>query len=207
MVSYAELKSPFAGVVTQRHIDPGDLVRTTETASREPLFDVVQIDTVRACVMVPEKDVPFIRQGAEATLDLHALPGRSFTGRVVRVSGSLDESTRTMLVEVDVANPKAEIFPGMYGELKLVLEQRANAVVLPARAVRHDEQGHSFVFVVTAENVLRKTTVVTGMDTGVQIEILSPLDGSERIVDATIGSFKDGQPVQIQSAPATASRS
>jgi len=198
MNAYAKLRAPFDGVVTQRHIDLGDLVRTTETASRQPLFTIAQTDTVRVRVMVPEKDAPLVNEGDVAVLKMQSLPGRTFEGKVSRISGSLDESTRTMLVEIDLPNNQGELLPGMFGEATIVLEEKKDAVVLPAKAVRHDEQGRSFVYVVSADNVLRKTEVTLGLDNGTDLEIVSPLEGSERIVDATLATLKDGQHVAVQ---------
>jgi RND family efflux transporter MFP subunit len=183
-------------MVTERCVDPGDLV--TQSTSGQPLFTVADVDTVRVRATVPEADVPWVREGAVATLNVAAIAGRGFTGKVSRIAGSVDESTRTMLVEVDLPNSTGELRPGMYGELTLVLEHKDNALVLPARVVRHDEQGHAFVYTVTSDNVVHKTAVVTGMDTGAEIEILSPLEGGERIVDATITTLNDGQRVSVQ---------
>ena len=77
MSDYAVLKAPFDGVVTQRHIDLGDLVRTTETASHQPLFTVAETVTVRVCVTVPEKDAPWVKNGNAAVVKLQSLPGRA----------------------------------------------------------------------------------------------------------------------------------
>jgi HlyD family secretion protein len=197
MNSYGTLKAPFDGVVVQRHIDLGDLVRTTETASRLPLFTVAQTNIVRVSVMVPEKDAAKVSEGAAVNLRVQSLPGRTFEGKVSRFAGSLDESTRTMLVEMDLPNEDGELLPGMFGEATIVLEERKDAIVLPAKVVRHDEQGHSYVYVVTAENLLKKTAVTVGLDNGTDLEIVCPLEGDERIVDATLTTIKDGQRVQV----------
>lgn len=201
MRAYSELRAPFDGVVTQRHVDPGDLVRSVVSASeppRQPLFTVVEVATVRASITVPEKDAPWLSSGKAATLKLQSLPGRVFQGHVSRTSGALDESTRTMMVEVDLPNPKNEILPGMYGEATIVLEEKKDALVLSAKTVRHDEQGNSFVYVVGEDDIIHKTELTIGMDDGIDLEILCPLEGHERVVDATLASLKDGQRVAVQ---------
>ena len=103
-----------------------------------------------------------------------------------------------MLVEIDLLNPKGELLPGMYGEATIVLEERKDAVVLPAATVRHDEQGHSFVYVVTADDVIHKTEVTIGLDNGTDLEILGNLHDGQRIVDATLATLKDGQRIAVQ---------
>jgi len=198
MSDYATLRAPFDGVVTQRQVDLGDLVRTTETASHQPLFTVAQIDTVRIRVMVPENDAPWVHDGNAAELKLQSLPDRVFGGKVSRRSANLDESTRTMVVEIDLPNPQGELLPGMYGEATIVLEERRKALTLPARAVRHDEQGRSFVYTAGADGLIHRTEVTIGLDNGTDLEILRPFGGSERVIDASLATLKDGQRCALQ---------
>ena len=103
-----------------------------------------------------------------------------------------------MLVEIDLPNPKGELLPGMYGEATIVLEERKDAAVLPATAVRHDEQGRSFVYVLTAGDVIHKTEVAIGLDNGTELEILGDLHDGQRVVDATLATLKDGQRIAVQ---------
>lgn len=198
---YTTLNAPFHGVVTQRNVDPGDLVRNIQTASdpsRQPLFCIAQLDKLRVRVPVPENDAPGVNPGDKATLVLRALRGRPIEAQVARVARSLDPGTRTMLAEIDVPNPDGSLLPGMYAEATIVLEERADAILLPARAVRHDEQGRSYVYAVQPDDTIRIIDVVTGSDDGHHIEITSGLAGDERIVDAQIGRLKDGQKVRVQ---------
>jgi HlyD family secretion protein len=201
MNAYAFLRAPFDGVITERFVEPGDLVRSVSSSSeapRRPLFTVAQVDVVRARVTVPERDAPGVQLGKAVTLSLQAMPGRLFHGHVMRTSGSLDQSTRTLLVEVDLPNPKGEILPGMYGEATISLEERKDAVILPAKTVHRDEEGRGFVYVVNDEGIVHKTAVTTGLDNGIDLEIRGPLKGGERIADATVASLKDGQKVTAQ---------
>ena len=147
-----------------------------------------------------ERDARGVHAGKAVTLNLQAMPGRVFQGRVTRTSGSLDQSTRTLLVEVDLPNPKDEILPGMYGEATIPLEETKDAVILPAKAVHRDEQGHGFVYVVNDEGIVHKTAVTTGLDNGIDLEIRGPLRGGERIADATVAYLKDGQKVNVAAA-------
>ena len=104
LMAYATLKAPFAGVVTQRAVDPGDLVRNIQTASdaARPLFTIAQLRRVRVRVAVPEHEVPDVHVDAKVTIVLRALPNHSFDAKISRTPRALDESTRTMLVEIDL---------------------------------------------------------------------------------------------------------
>jgi RND family efflux transporter MFP subunit len=200
MISYATLKAPFAGVVTQRHVDLGDLVRNIQTASessRKPLFEVSQVDRVRVRISVAENEAPLAGEGDAVSLRLKSLPDRPFDGVIKRVAKRLDEATRTMLVEMELKNEEGLLLPGMYGEATINLEETPNAIVLPATAVRFDETGNSSVYVVGSDSTISIVVVKTGYDDGKQIQILSGLDASARVVDGKLGRLKEGEKVKI----------
>ncbi len=199
-IAYATLRSPFKGIVTQRSADPGDLIRNAPTSSPRdspPLFVIAQLDKVRVCVQVPERDAPWANHGDPATLTFQALPGQSFPGTVSRVAGCLDESTRTMTVEIDLDNPAHKLLPGMFGQATILLEEH-DSLVLPASAVRYDETGRSYVYVIDPDDRVQVVDVTVGLDDGLVIEITAGLTGTERVVDAMLGRLKPGQKVRVQ---------
>lgn len=201
MINYATLKAPFVGIVTDRNVDLGDLVRNTQTASgsaRKPLFVIADVSKVRVRVAVPENDAPFVKDGAEVVLTLRSLPGRKSSGHVTRSSHKLDDRTRTMLVEMELENPIRELLPGMFGEATITLKQKANALVLPADAVRYDSAGKATVYVVGVNDAIRIVPVQTGVDLGDWIEITSGISAGDRIVGATVGRLKPGQKVRVK---------
>lgn len=200
LLKYAKLTAPFSGVITQRNVDPGDLVRNTQATagSNEPLFVVAQIDPVRIRVAVPERDAPLASVGDAANIRLQALGGTVFEGTISRTAGALDESTRTMTVEIDVPNPDGTLLPGMFGQATIILEPAKSRITLPANAIRFNESGKSYVYVVNGSSQIDVVEVKTGLDNGEQIEITSGLNGSERVVGPTIRRLKQGQKVRIR---------
>ena len=207
LMKYATLKAPFAGVITERNVDVGDLVRNVQTATdkpRKPLFIVADLSKVRIHVMVPEHDAGSIQTGAEVALKFRALPGYKFKSppKVTRTAKMLDKQTQTMLVEIELDNTKQNgswaMLPGMYGEATIILNRRKDALVLPAEAVRFDSKGNSTVYVVNADDTIRIAKVKTGVDFGDQIEITEGLNPGDRIVGPLIGRLKDGQKVRVR---------
>ncbi|MGZ0166644.1 MAG: efflux RND transporter periplasmic adaptor subunit [Planctomycetales bacterium] len=199
MMQYAVLKAPFKGVVTRRHVDPGDLVRNIQDASessREPLFEVAQVDRVRLRIAIPEMEAPLARVGNAVSLKLRSLPDQEFEGKISRMARRLDESTRTMLVEVDMDNAEGLLIPGMYGEATVTLQQTPDALVIAATAVQFDKTGNSSVYVVE-NGAVKIVPVITGHDDGRQIQILSGIDETAKIAAGRIGRFKDGQKVKV----------
>ncbi|MCA9054018.1 MAG: efflux RND transporter periplasmic adaptor subunit, partial [Planctomycetaceae bacterium] len=198
LIKYATLTAPFAGVVTERNVDLGDLVRNTQSgAGGAPLFTVAQVDTVRVRVSLPEGDAPWCQAGDRVALQFKSLGGTSIEGQVARVAKSLESSTRTMLAEIDLPNSDGRLLPGMYGEATIFLEEHADVLTLPASAVRYNETGKAFLYVVGASNAIQIVDITTGLDDGKLIEITGGLDAQTRVVDAMIGRLQPGQKVQI----------
>lgn len=200
LMKYARLTAPFDGVVTERNVNPGDLVRNTQTGSGwdgPALFVVTKLDRVRIRVPVPERDAPFATPGDAAKITLQALPGQTFEGQVSRVAGVLDERTRTMLVEIDLPNPAGQLRPGMFGQATIVLAPPSDTLTLPARAVRFDEQGNGYVYIVDAAEQVAIAEVETGLDSGQHIEIVAGLQGDERVIGPMLRRLKAGQPVTV----------
>ena len=201
MMQYASLKAPFAGIVTQRSVDPGDLVRNkvSSEGSREPLFTVSKVDVLRVTVPIPERDAVWVKKGDIAEMSFTALPGVTFKDVVARRSGRLDSKTRTMVVEVDIPNANGRLIPGMYCKVEIIMQEKL-ALVVPAEAVRFNLTGDvSIVYVVKDDNSILLVPVKTGIDDGHNIEIISGLSGGEQVVTGMLGRLKDGQVVSVLS--------
>ncbi|WP_442509734.1 efflux RND transporter periplasmic adaptor subunit [Novipirellula sp. SH528] len=199
LLSYAVIRAPFAGVITDRFVDPGDLVReASEVGSGKPLFVLSQIDKVRVRIPVPESDAPLINQGDEVTLTFPSFTAEApITATVTRRSGSLDPSTRTMMVEAEIANPDGKLLPGMFGQASIHLSTKAAANMLPARAIRFEESGNAYVYVVGQDETVSIAPITMGMDDGNSIEVLSGVKAGQHVIDAHLSRFTDGQKVSV----------
>lgn len=199
LVAYATLKAPFAGVVSSRTIDPGDLVgEESSKSSGESLFVVNQVDKVRVRMHVPEAEAALVSQGDPITLTFPSFPGEEpIEASVTRTSGSLDRSTRTMLVEAELPNPNQKLLPGMFGQASITLSTKVAANMLPARAIRFDESGQAYVYVVGQDETISIVSVTTGMDDGRSIEVTSGVQSGAKVVDAHLKRFKTGQKVTL----------
>lgn len=192
-IAYTRLVAPFPGVVTARGVDPGDLVGDPQKGGKAgPLFSVARTDRVRILVHLPERDAPWLGVGDAAEFRPQAFPGRVITGTVARSAGALDPQTRTLAVEVELANSDGTLLPGMYGQVTVVLEQRPDALVLPSGAVKHDKAGKSRVYVIAADGAVRDVEVTTGLDDGHSVEVVRGLTGGERVVET---------PTAVRAAP------
>ncbi|HEX5047859.1 MAG TPA: efflux RND transporter periplasmic adaptor subunit [Gammaproteobacteria bacterium] len=196
-MEYATIEAPFDGIVTARAIDPGDMVyqASSPKGSGQPLLRVAQVDTIRVKTYVPERDTLWADVGDPATIAFEALPGRTFAGKIARLSGVLDPQTRTMLVEIDLPNADGKIRPGSYGRAEITLEKHDRALALPSSAVR-DDGGNAFVYVVGGGDKAQRVDVTLGLQDGGWTEIASGLNGDERVITGAVNGLDAGAAVR-----------
>jgi RND family efflux transporter MFP subunit len=179
---YSIITAPFTGVVTMRYADTGSLIQsgTSSATQSMPVVRVAQSDLLRLRMPIPESDVPYIQEGGVVQIRVDA-NGRTLTGKIIRFTRALDESTRTMLAEVDVPNTDLSLSPGMYAETTVHLQQHDDVVTLPAQAVVQNGTSTS-VLVVDAQNKVHLRQVTLGIQSANQFEILSGLAANERVI-------------------------
>jgi RND family efflux transporter MFP subunit len=129
--SYLRISAPFSGVVTERIAHPGALASPTG----EPLLRIEQVSRLRLVVAVPEARYAAVAAGTRIPFRVAAYPTDTFTGRVARVSRSIDPKTRTMAVELDTANTNSRLAPGMYADVDWPAGAGATALFVPTTAV------------------------------------------------------------------------
>ena len=199
MIGYATLQAPFDGVVSQRNLDPGELVDSG--LQKKSLFTIIHSKKVRIRVAIPERDVTWADVGDKAEFKCDALGEGKIGGQVTRFAGALDPKTRTMLVEMEIDNKEGDLLPGMFGLLTITLDRRPDRIVVPATALHHRESGQDpVVYVVSADDTVKHVPVSVGLDDGKRIEIIKGLSGKERIVTGMLGRLSPGQKVRVISS-------
>lgn len=194
MRDYLQIRAPFSGVITERHIDPGHLVQPSRSNNDPPLFVLVQADTVRLFIDVPEAEAVLVELGRPARITVPAMGQAAFTGTVTRTGWALQSGTRALRCEIDVPNPEGQLRPGMYAQVELTVAERAEALVVPKSAVV-SKDGQAWCVTVTADGTILRKPVAIGIRSATEIEIVSGLDGSEDVLTANAAAFADGQQV------------
>ncbi|MBI4603469.1 MAG: efflux RND transporter periplasmic adaptor subunit [Planctomycetes bacterium] len=212
LVEFGQVRAPFAGIITQRLVDTGALVRAGGSGDARPLFVVQRTDKLRCRVEIPERDVVLVLGAARAKtlfvrLVLDALPGEVFelnpeeiAAGAGRFAKAVHPESHHMLAELDIPNADEKLLPGLYG--KATLEARGvagEAVVLaPNTAMHAPRGGKPFVFVVKEEDGktrLEERPVGLGLTDGTLTEVLSGLEPGERVVVRGGGGLVRGQEV------------
>jgi len=177
MQSYRVVKAPFGGVITLRNVDVGALVNSGSTL----LFRIAQTGTVRTYVNVPQANAGSVRVGQPARLRVSNLPGRIFAGKVDRTANALDPTSRTLLVEVHVANPEGLLLPGMYAQVDLSSARSNPPLLIPSDALIVGADGTQ-VALLRPDHTIHLQKVEIGRDYGDRLEILSGLREDDTII-------------------------
>lgn len=195
MLEYTKVSAPFDGIITARFADPGAFIpaATGSATQTVPFFTIMDIETLRVYVSVPQEAALWAKQGIPTVLTARELPGQEFKGTITRTTTALDPSTRTLLVEIDLPNPDHRLRPGMFMSATLLLEERPQALAIPPAALVTDKSGKA-VFVVTG-GVVTRVPVKTGLDDGAWIEILDGLQEQTEVVVVGKSGLSDGQTV------------
>ncbi len=200
MQGYRVVKAPFAGVITLRNVDVGALVNGGSTL----LYRVAQTGTLRAYVNVPQTNASSVRLGQPARLSVANLPGRFFAGTVARTSNSLDPTSRTMLVEIQVPNADGALLPGMYAEVDLSSARTNAPLLIPADALMVRSDGTQ-VAVVRADSTVHLQKIKVGRDYGDRLEVMSGLQPGDTVIVNPGDGAREG--VKVNPVPAAAKES
>lgn len=202
---YSKVMAPFAGVVTARNVDVGSLVSPGTSGAGTGglgLFRVSQTDTMRVYVNVPQSLVPSIHVTQRADVSLAEQRGRVFDGRVARTANALDPATRTLLVEIDVANADRSLLAGSFVQVDLSTTAMVAPIVVPANALLFNSGGTQ-VIVVDNHNIAHYHKVAVGRDYGATVEILSGIEEGAIVALNPSDDIRDGhaiRPVKVANA-------
>lgn len=197
---FTRLVAPFAGVVTSRTTQIGQLVTAGSTGS-PPLFTVSDISRIRVYVRVPQGYSGQIHVGMHAKLELPEFPGRVFDAVLTRTAEAVDPTSGTVLVELQAANSDGALKPGAYAQVTFPMKGAAGTVQLPASALIVGQKGTQ-VALVGPGGTAQLRTVTVGRDNGNLVEISAGLKPLDAVIDSPPDSLQAGDPVRIAQAKA-----
>jgi RND family efflux transporter MFP subunit len=197
--NFDRVTAPFDGTVTARNTDIGQLIAAD---SGPELFRVAQTDPLRVYVQVPQQYVHAIAPGQQAELTFLELPGRTFAATVTRTAGAVDPATRTLQVELQVPNPRGDIFAGSYAQVRFNEAAEPGALTISDNAVIFRAQGTQ-VAIVGGDNQVQLRSIKLGRDFGNIVEVLDGLNVNDRVIDNPPDSISEGMMVQVAQTTAT----
>ena len=183
-----EIVSPISGVVKEKAASRGEYLQPGK-----PIVTIVQVDPLRLRADIPEYAAASVRTGQTMTLTVESFPGRTFTGRVVRIGPSLNEQTRALTVEAEVRNPGNLLRPGMFAKSNLVTANDALALMAPRRAVQVIA-GLNKIFVIDNGRVSERIVKLGAVD-GDLIEIVEGVKSGEVVATSNLDKLQEGSAV------------
>src|ERR1700741_1503397 len=195
-VAFKRVTAPFAGIITVRNVNVGDLITANNTSFE--MFHIQQTDPLRVYFRIPQEDAANIAVGQTFNVQVGAESAKTYPGKVISTSGAVSPDSRTMLVELQVDNPKNEILPGSYATVRVPQVALGKLVTLPDNTLIF--RGKSVqVGIVDAKGVVQLHDVKVGRDFGVQSEILGGVTESDKIIVNPTDSLTSGTVVHISS--------
>jgi RND family efflux transporter MFP subunit len=213
---FEKIVAPFAGTITSRPYDIGALISTSNTGTGQELFRVAQTDKLRIFCNVPQPYVTLLRPHEIAYFEVRNYPGRKFTTYLDRTAGALEQSSRTLLTQLDYDNRNNDLWAGMYGQVLLNIQRDKPILTVPTSALVFESDGMQVAVVDGDKLHFRKVTL--GRDFGTEVEVLTGISGDDRVVTNPGEKIAEGVTVHVaenndgssnqqktaESAPATA---
>jgi RND family efflux transporter MFP subunit len=198
MQSFQSVKAPFAGTITMRRMDVGELIAA---GNGKELFRLAQTGTLRVYVRVPQTAAAGVAPGQQAELCIPELHGRVFPAKVVRTAGAMSADSRTLLAELEVDNSRGEILAGCFAQARFTEIKLASLLTLPSNTLLYRSEGPQ-VGVVGANGNVELRGVTLGRDFGPTIEVLGGVGPKDRVILNPADSLVSGAVVRVAEAKA-----
>jgi RND family efflux transporter MFP subunit len=193
--------APFAGYISQRNLYPGAAVNSQAAGTSNSSIGILvlqDLKVVKVQLEVQERDISRVKIGSVAKVYVDAYPGRVFDAKATRIVHALDPRTRTLGVEMEVANPDGALKPGMYARVELVIDHHPKAVLIENEAIRNE--GDTAVVFTVDKGVVGRRVITAGVTQGTLVEVVKGLSGAEQVIVEGKELVRDGQKVRAEAA-------
>lgn len=188
-LTYTVVVAPMAGYVSDRPADVGEYV-----SPQQKVATIVSVNPLRVRIDIPEQAITQVHVGESVSVSVAAYTDRNFAGRIARVSPSVTATSRTLTVEAEVQNPNAELKPGQFATIRILLPQSEPAVLVPQRALR-TISGSTYVFVIK-NGFAEQRLVQPGQAEGDLVELKTGVKADETVATSNVDQLSDGTAVK-----------
>jgi RND family efflux transporter MFP subunit len=192
---YETVTAPFDGIVSARFVDAGTLIpQSTSPSAGNPIVAMATLSPLRIYANVPQNAAPYVNDGDAAIVTVNEFPGREFKGTVTRHPETLDQNTRTMLVEVDLTNEDNALMPGMYADVRLTARSAADHIQVPDDALVFRDN-KTYLPIVRSGH-LHLVEVKLGRDDGYRVEVKGDVQPGDLVAMNVGQSARENEVVQ-----------
>ena len=195
---YKTIRAPFAGTITARHTDIGQLIKADNDSDPE-LFDLADTHKLRLYVPIPQNYASVIHPGLVAQLTVPEHPGQHFSAQLVGDSTAIDPRSGTLLAQFVAANPEGALMPGDYAEATLAIPADTHGVSIPASALIFRAAGTQVALIDSARHVHLRSIHI-GLDLGERLVIDQGLTPVDQVIDNPPDALREGDLVQLADA-------
>jgi membrane fusion protein (multidrug efflux system) len=187
---HTRIRAPFAAIAGIRNVSVGDYVK-----EGEDLVNLEDIGTLKVDFRLPESYLARVRAGQTVEVTSDANPGQHFEARVGAIDPLVDAQGRSVVMRAMLPNDGLRLRPGMFARVRLILQQRADAAVVPEEALVPAPGNVQFVYRVV-DGKAQRVDVTTGARHGTRVEVVSGVQSGDVVVTAGQLKLRDGAPVQ-----------
>lgn len=195
---YKTIRAPFAGTITARHTDIGQLIKADNDSDPE-LFDLADTHKLRLYVPIPQNYASVIHPGLQAQLTVPEHPGQHFSALLLGDSTAIDPRSGTLLAQFVAANPDGALMPGDYAEATLAIPADTHGVSIPASALIFRALGTQ-VAVIDGSRHVHLRSIHIGLDLGERLVIDQGLQATDQVIDNPPDALREGDLVQLADA-------
>lgn len=189
-LEYSKIRAPISGVISRRMVRIGNMINVDQE-----VFQITDFDPLLAVLNVPEYEMNKLKKEQSASVQVDAIAGETFEGKVLRISPTIDPETGTFKVTVSVKDKTYQLKPGMFGRVRIIYDTHQDALMIPKNAVMSEDGTHS-VYIVNDKLVYRRI-IRPGYTNGDNIEVLEGLSPSDTVVTIGQSSLQDSALVEI----------
>ncbi len=189
-LDYATVRAPFSGVITQRMVDKGKMIRSSEV-----MFTIADMVPLRARIYIPEKEMGKISMGQNAQIMVESTPGTEFQGRVTMINPVVDPSSGTVKVTIEITENLSRLRPGMFAEVHIITETHKNSLIIPKKALLIDSEDEAVYVFENGE--AKKARLKLGFTNSNDLEVLEGLNEGDLVITIGHEGLREGSAVRI----------
>ncbi len=203
-VAKKTIRAPFSGRVGITTVNPGQYLNPGDKVVTLQTVDPIYID-----FNLPQKQLAGLFTGQRITLSSDAFAGQEFAGKITAINPKIDPATRNVLVQATVANPKRQLLPGLFANVKIDTGGKQHYLTLPQTAITYNPYGSTVFVLKPAEKkneqgetplLAQQVFVTTGPTRGDQVAVLSGLEAGQQVVTSGQLKLKNGTPVVVDNS-------
>ncbi|MFC1508966.1 efflux RND transporter periplasmic adaptor subunit [Candidatus Omnitrophota bacterium] len=187
----ATLKAPFAGVVTSRNVEVGDIL-----APGAPALRIIDMSKVKVQAGIPEKYIADFKVGNNVEITFDAIPNKTFRGKINYIAPEASVSVRTFIAEIIVVNKDGDLMAGIMGDASILRNVHEGALMIPLNALIDTQKGR-ILFIARDDNTAEERSIDIGSNSDTEVMITAGIEPGEKVIAKGQHDLVEGERIKI----------